>query len=93
MPTLKAMKKKVARKLRSAKKNVRKLSVRLNKLRRKTSHGKKKHKRRRKRTRRRGRSKKGGRQICVRHACSTYDMYNSSPQAQKCKELQCEMRR
>ena len=50
MPTLKAMKKKVARKLRSCKKRCRKLTVRLNKLKRKTS-GKKK--RRRRRTRRR----------------------------------------
>ena len=51
MPTLKAMKKKCARKLRSAKKSVRKLSIRLNKLMRKTI-GKKKR-RRRGRTRRR----------------------------------------
>ena len=50
MTTIKAMKKKVARKLRSAKKSVRKLTVRFNKLKRKTS-GKKK--RRRRRTRRR----------------------------------------
>ena len=53
MPTLKAMKKKVARKLRSAKKSVRKLTVRMNKLHKKTS-GKKKR-RRRKRTRKRRR--------------------------------------
>jgi hypothetical protein len=53
MPTLKSMKKKVARKLRSAKKSVRKLTVRFHKLQRKTSPGKKK--RRRKRTRRRKR--------------------------------------
>jgi len=67
MPTLKAMKKKVARKLRSAKKSVRKLSVRMNKLKRKTSHGKKKRKRRRrKRTRRRGRSRRGG--VCTAQA-------------------------
>ena len=51
MPTLKAMKKKCARKLRSAKKSVRKLSVRMNKLMRKTS-GKKKRRRRRTRKRR-----------------------------------------
>ena len=53
MPTLKAMKKKVARKLRSAKKSVRKLTVRLNKLHKKSSHGKKKRRRRTRRRRRR----------------------------------------
>ena len=52
MPTLKAMKKKVARKLRSAKKSVRKLSVRMNKLMRKTSGKKKRRRRRRTRKRR-----------------------------------------
>ena len=52
MPTLKAMKKKVARKLRSAKKSVRKLTMRLNKMKRKTS-GKKKRRRRRTRRKRR----------------------------------------
>ena len=60
MPTLKAMKKKVERKLRSAKKSVRKLSVRLNKLKKKTLGKKKrktsgKKKRRRRRTRRKRR--------------------------------------
>ena len=41
MTTIKSIKKKIARKLRSAKKSVRKLTVRFNKLKRKTS-GKKK---------------------------------------------------
>ena len=58
MPTLKAMKKKVARKLRSAKKSVRKLTVRFHKLQRKTSTGKKKRRRKGKRTRRRKRKRK-----------------------------------
>jgi len=58
MPTLKAMKKKCARKLRSAKKSVRKLSVRMNKLMRKKTKGKKK--RGRKGTRRK-RGRKGTR--------------------------------
>jgi hypothetical protein len=63
MPTLKAIKKKVARKLRSAKKSVRKLTVRFNKLKRKTL-GKKKKRRTKRRTKkgsRKRRTKKGSR--------------------------------
>jgi hypothetical protein len=57
MPTIKAMKKKVVRKLRSAKNSVRKLTVRLNKMMKKTS-GKKKRHRSKRRTKKRRRKRR-----------------------------------